>query len=900
MIETTIELKPKTTPSSNDKKKLPDTVLDLAWAPGEGRDKVGSTFSHLAVAWFSEVRLWRVSRSEGGIHAVEVNTNWDWVKRTKSDSQDEDGSSRRREESIPRSLVFQPSDEGVGVVPLAVWYNSEVQLLGPGRRSVRLPSPVPRQRSCGAWGGCHGELLAISSGGEVRVYSPLIQPTDTRVESLNGSVMEGAEPSTPSLEEAGWRGLAENTVIRAKVAGEMGNGTLGGETGSMFRTVLCVDGLVGANSNGIVRSLPSQEPAPEPMLSRSSLPNPQARIGNVRAMCAAGPRGFFATTSGGLALEVLEKGRRSGMDLHISGGESSLLPRTRCGKGEGMGGSNGGDLEERFLGDFIGESEMSGRLDMVNMALESALGGGQGRDDGYSMGVTPMVSANLCDNGRELSLEGERIETVKFEGAQGVWSRRGEARVPRVEVSQGYCTSQKAQCHRFSLSPSKGSNKALASAKPPPTLPSPSAGEISEVLDLRGKIGLGTECTGGVGSSVGVNPLLILPLGGNLVSEQLTGHVPSSNPLTTQVRDTDRVPVEGTGPRDCCPRLLHIQWEKCLWSRGPAAEGQEAKGGIRVDVSIPLPHALSSPDMLAASKNGDLVAVGSSASNLVACYHRHHIVSRGNADTQRVEGAGKIRDGRREDCLPQAISESSTKDATVRPLCTLRLPPEHRARGLVFVSSSATGAPVPTTSNIDSSLPPTQEIVLVLAAAAVRGKLAKPDPATLGSGAGRGVVLCSTRLLKYHLPPPPACSEVDDSNHAQVLDPEQTQVLVPEGERKVVGIRGGEKQELDVRMTNSLPGLREHVDLAALLVDRDRHSSSGILDGVGDSGKSNIVGGAGHDRLGVEAVLLAITGLEERLGSRLDKLEDMVLENGKRLTKLEGLSAMGSHSKMGT
>lgn len=188
---------------------------------------------------------------------------------------------------------------------------------GPARNRVTFPTPVAQKRTCGSWSGC-GNRLAVSSGGEIRVYRPRSTrrapaayktgssvinsnarthdgssardgwvapsadeytarfPTDTRAghgKERSGSGTDGSRVDAVVDGNSRSCGVPSSTSVDVNVTSQDGEErpTSSCISGAEFRTVLCVEalmkpGLGGASGSSSPLSSPSprRSPSPEP------------------------------------------------------------------------------------------------------------------------------------------------------------------------------------------------------------------------------------------------------------------------------------------------------------------------------------------------------------------------------------------------------------------------------------------------------------------------------------------------------------------------------------------------------------------------------------------------------------------------------------------------------------
>ncbi|CAM9311020.1 unnamed protein product, partial [Discosporangium mesarthrocarpum] len=637
----------------------------------EMRDAQGLPYFHLVVAWSSGVRLWQVGQSQGGagLYAVETKVPWTGLDLAGvgmgSNMVDEEkvvdravgakeGGSRIQAGSgrgyKPRGIAFQLCSVKGGNIckakhvsgKLVVWLDTGACLFGAGDTYTTLPTPVPGKRACGALGGHGGrELVAVSSGGEIRVYSPW---TDEGQNTCNQGQQEG-EGCTGAGERAGANRPATSCVAATP-----------------YRTVLCAEALPFAPSApptplpGSASTLPlppsqAQSPGPPGQGQRgTSEPFPrglaneeEALIGTMRAMCAAGPTGFYGVTEGGFMLGGT--GRRASREAWFSQGKDVVGKREL---GLGLAADPGrarGQAINRAVVDVHG---LTTRYAEANCATSSlAVSGGVGGGSRVTSGTLRVDARHVAlgEPERPLGKEGRSLskdESSKPVAMGGLGGSGGNGRARKSRKEEEFA-------------------EGMGDKVPKARAPTPA------ILDLRGKIGLGA-----AGAGKGMNSLLILPV-------EDTGSV-SGLPLSegrSDISGSGSGSVQkGGAEAECPPRLLYVACEggrqsgragaevpqraqkgehagsraqlglgpqmrpragvkdkeepqreakegEWLSSRAGVGAGQGA-GAVIVEASTPLPHALTSPDLVAASAEGDMVCVGSLASNLVACYRLSH------------------------------------------------------------------------------------------------------------------------------------------------------------------------------------------------------------------------------------------------------------------------------------
>ena len=666
--------------------------------------------------------------------------------------------------------------------------------------------PVAKRRVCGAWSGC-GRRLAVSSGGEIRVYHcnrgsgqergyaessrcPRPHETPQNQDQSSSKIHAIASDSRTRDERQAQEAVAveagDSPTARGPLAG--GESSAVDVTGS-FRTVLVVEAALQedratSSPGSSPRSASSFPPPPQwPTWPTSCWPgdnggtmgptsdaHPVSRttrrtraqlyrnrhmkssslsatrlIGDMRSMCPAGPLAFFGVTDCGLGLEAFLGGGSGNQEL-VTGEYTPL---------------------ETVPGDS------TARASPTSAAYADA-GTGTGSvvldAGGSGSSATTPATARWQTSARN---EGGDSGGGGGGGFQHVlpgenWLA-GSIRLQSMDFKTEHSAS----------SALRSDSVVAATRQTLTTSPSPSLSishfaptQAPEIVDLRGKLG---KWPGSIGSNAdSTHPLFRLSLGTGMNTTPLplssigggSRMNPASVSTTTTAavasdarRNFDRSAAAATETGSGRPLLLLVTSAAAQGAAyGKSLEGgggREGRGeGVKVQTLASLPPALSSPDLLAASHDGQFVAVGSHALGLVACYRLsshsatiepvpasdyHSRISNAGARVPsanellalgarasglpgccasaraRRGGHGKVDRGghqrRRLQNRRRGRGRRSKRQAV--PLCTLRLPPGYRAKGLAFV---------------DPVVPERQMMVLVLAACPVSSSV--PDTNT--------------------------------------------------------------------------------------------------------------------------------------------------------------------------
>ncbi|CAM9980457.1 unnamed protein product, partial [Ectocarpus sp. 4 AP-2014] len=957
-----------------------------------GRDKV----CHIAVACGSKVGLWEVSRgaraasaakegtrSEDGYRYTTVKVRTDWER---SDDQgscetsamngtslcdrllDGDGGSLAKAcnknggKSPPppvgnvRCLSFRPWAGGSTIdaaIPLAAWYDVGVAVLGPRGSRVVLPAPVARKRTCGAWSGC-GRGLALSSGGEIRVYSDPSEGGSRRPTSTAGHARGGVESETigdapglqPAKPRSGWASpgsVAAAAVNDNEVGGEGGGGALPsatvaregglvaeGETGLTgcsggasreFHTVLCVEAAMGGDvfsspgsSPGSTRSSPSpladggggarsggdgtgltrtgappgtrrSRPerasdgthssvgplSPPPAATTARVSSSRLLIGDMRAMCPAGSLAFFGTTGGGLGLDSA---------IAASGPTLSGEPLLADGGGQAT------HVGEGLLGAVVDSSNKacatSSSIDTVSAEKPATRRGGFR----HSLPGENWLAGSLRPTSRTLLPNSPR-RRGRDSGSPESPLALPVGSSPVAPLEERSSTAAEESVPAGESRPTSSESSLLHSAIPEVV---DRRSTTPEVVDLRGKLGNGADGGGAAGMPMAsTHPLfrLSLPGGEDAASSPAVGS--SSISLRDSGNRLRRMGTASGRNSHAAGRTTDVTPGRrpCLVRVSCRSGGGDGVVGVATLAS--LPSELASPDLLASSEDGRIVAVGSHACDLVACYRlESHPASPAT-----------------ESCLPGGSggSESGTRTRKRRhrravPLCTLRLPTGYRAKGLMLsreMQARGESAATPGVHGSASRQGATAEdgvmadevVVLVLAGCAVSSVDAtigtttpRPDMNESsfaaeshwrGSNSGRPEESSyRTTLLRFSLPAAPATTGNGEDLGSLV----GSAAALPSTSSNTSGC--GHEKETTAGSSENLSVVPSDTR-SPLVGDTYGAERNGLRSRGGDSSR--------HPR-SEAAVLEAIVGVERRMNERMDRIEGMLAGVCDRLEEL--------------
>ncbi len=852
-----------------------------------------------------------------------------------------------------------------------------------------LPAPVIRERACGAWSGC-GRRLAISAGGEIRIYDdpsegPLLPEASVVASGEIGpadvpgqqSAKAGSTRLNSDPEASAGGGESEDLPLATGVRGgwlsvdDEAKPAAAEGAASAFRTVLCVEA---AMHDGVIFSSPGSSPGGSPRSSsRPAAPvrtpsSPQRGIthgsrggpqqnnfppaghvvagasasrtrteggvlrggdgssqgssrttppasavaapattarsssspllmGNMRAMCPAGPLAFFGATDGGLGLDSVFATTRT------VGASESLTA------GSGAGGASRNEMGGQGLLGAIMDTSKATR-----MAAVAATGGGSGSE------------RSTRRSGFRHVLPGENW----LAGSLRPSSRQPRDSPPRQRHPSSPESSRTTG--RASLPSAAGSGEddaGTAGVEPDaqePALHRPVS--EPEVLDLRGKLGEGVHGrTEGVGEGTGpasvasLHPLFRLSLPGGAV------------PVIPSVTGSNSTPTRASASinGDAAPAPVRSPWLvrvscKNKSSSSSAIGGSGGSESVKVKALASLPPGLASPDLIASSQDGCFVAVGSHACDLVACFRlelRPSNSCHGDApednDTKSSTGRSP-RDGH-ESGGGEGKGNVGSKGGSRRrkqrlrravPLCTLRLPRGYRAKGLLVVRETApagdhrhevAGASAARNSGRLSGKNFAEDVaVLVLAGCAVphaeaasvgasgpRASGAQRPPERHRRGSTGEEMFYRTVLLRFLMPPGPPAG---DGQGLASVTPDAGPIESARGENILLGGREISKAPTDgAKLTGpthgALGGGRDSVSVVGCTTSTGISGSrSSASSGRGADDESDIACGRGDSRL--EAALLqAIAGVERRMNDRFNRMETMLVGVCDRLGMLE-------------
>lgn len=453
-------------------------------------------------------------------------------------------------------------------------------------------------------------------------------------------------------------------------------------------------------------------------------------MGDMRAMCPAGPSAFFGTTDGGLGVGSL-----------FGGGGGLGRSCTAVSASDRRGGQ---DLPGAVVSDSVARIAASDTTDAALSFREYSSPMQSSTDDGGD-GGGPDVDKHTRRGGFRHVLPGEnwlagslrpRSRTPPAQSFLKV-SHSSEDPLSSMQATQnaagdaGGVTNIADIAEAHNTASTNALDGGLLSGAPNPTLACslPPSASAPEVIDLRGKIGGIHAGEGGGAAASGAtstHPLFRLSLGGGIDTA-----LHSSSGSTTATSRLESVDVRGTSTRtvsgvtnvvvggggesygntvDAPSRQPWLMRVSCS-SRSPAGFSNDPGGagsdGVRVKTLAALPLELASPDLLASSDDGNVVAVGSHASGLIACYRLSMRPVAGGrpapgpaADEKNACFAGADSVGSPNGTSAAGSSGNVARGGGVRrrrhkrlaaPLCTLRLPSGYKAKGLTFVKDGSEG-----------------------------------------------------------------------------------------------------------------------------------------------------------------------------------------------------------------
>lgn len=591
-------------------------------------------------------------------------------------------------------------------------------------------APVGKKRVCGAWSGC-GRFLAVSSGGEIRVHVCAGDDLRDGDHSCSGDGLQ-RDPSRekppnqePTAFEAGHGGPSSRTdngrevrecaaTVRSPPVGEslIGHGSSTAGVAKSFRTILCVEtameenGTISSTGSSLHRGCsisPRGGGMANPALCSSTgrvstnrMPKPRdggnyhanmpRLVGDMRSMCSAGNLAFFGTTDGGLGLESLFIGRGS-LSASI-GNNGDVSDDSR------MGGLLNGVMKDRRVG--------MGHSSNIDAFLSTSIPAEAEKLRASSLKISPRN--DWMDDDKNAS-DGNGVGSGFRHVLPGEnWlaeSLRPSLRDPQARLSRGGPCLSALDAEAM---PPFGDDASLPPLRSSEAFKSPKA--IAEVIDLRGKIGdgwMGSEDK----SAESSHPLF--RIGADLSSDAVCIDRVGGAVNGWKYKDGA---TASSGRR---PWLVLVSCSNTTSkSHVENVYGREGDGcdGVELHALASLPPALSSPDLLAASDDGRFVAVGSHACGLVACYRLlpravtvDPVAAGIRVDsnvsemmTSRDElgefpaGYDTSRAGEKQGEVPGGVHIRQQERPMRRgkhraaPLCTLRLPPGYRAKGVAFIN----------------------------------------------------------------------------------------------------------------------------------------------------------------------------------------------------------------------
>ncbi|CAN0039252.1 unnamed protein product [Pylaiella littoralis] len=411
-------------------------------------------------------------------------------------------------------------------------------------------------------------------------------------------------------------------------------------------------------------------------------------VGDMRAMCPAGPLAFFGTTDGGLGLDTAPA---------FAGTDCASEPFSTGSNGAWTKG--GGD-------DLLVSITNSGNT--ARTAASDAAGGDEVDKSARRSGFRHVLPG---DNWLSGSLRSSSSKRLRDSPPRQQGKSPPESLVLPVESVPVVPMAGRS-------TPSSGTSvveAAVGTSRSISISTLPQSTAAPEVLDLRGKLGDGGSGGTGAVSAASTHPLFRLSLPGgvdpiysstiglnSVPRNEGSNHLVSANLF--RAGRVDATPIR----RSCLVRVSCKSSSSSSSSRGKnnaAVRGSSGTDGVGVRPLASLPPELSLPDLLASSEDGRVVAVGSHACDLVACFrleiHSSDAFSTVANDNLDTKGSG---DHAAESCTlgstdgdpPIGGREEASVDRSgarrrkrrqrrAVPLCTLRLPPGYRAKGLAFV-----------------------------------------------------------------------------------------------------------------------------------------------------------------------------------------------------------------------
>lgn len=464
-------------------------------------------------------------------------------------------------------------------------------------------------------------------------------------------------------------------------------------------------------------------------------------IGDIRSMCPAGPEAFFGATDAGLGLRSLVCPSGSFSNCTTESGSGM--------HGDSLLGAIVNDSTVRAAAMDAAEAFHSSNVSLITPTATTVRSSadGDGGADGKNLVVRRGGFRHVLpgENWLAGSLRPRSRDPLVVPTGEQL-PPRGDS--PVSDRSSPSSCSSKTQCATEQCAPlvvSEALGDALATAEVPQTKvvaaaaavsdgssssvsavvtrtwgghPRPSSTATTQVLDLRGKLGGGVfSGTGNAVAAAQQHPLFRLsfdtglPGPGMPDAAVLSGGKNGSITRDGQGSGGGRGGVHGGDLNRSPSQRPWLVRVTCSNSSGTDStkSASDVVGGVKVQALASLPLALASPDLLASSEDGRFVAVGSHACGLVACYlvssqPRVAASECVGADftpatrisLQKVNGKYGGGVGKGPDCFTEGAdrevgvgSEGARSRRKRRPrampVCTLRLPPGYKAKGLVFV-----------------------------------------------------------------------------------------------------------------------------------------------------------------------------------------------------------------------
>lgn len=461
-------------------------------------------------------------------------------------------------------------------------------------------------------------------------------------------------------------------------------------------------------------------------------------VGDMLAMCPASPLAFFGTTDGGLGL----------MDSLVGNG-GGVFSTTGSGGGGDSVGDGGGRGREDLLEAVVNDSEMRAMaseaveivLSASHRATRRSTCNNNNGGDGESEKVTTRRGGFRNVLPGESWLAGSLRPRSKKSRAE-----LASPPPPNISIVGAAVPPETVENMSKPASPSLGGDTCMFSGLPQSS--SVAAPEVLDLRGkigggYSGGGTAGSESTSGIAAT---HPLFRLSLGdGGFGTEDM----PSTRGGVLKPKVVDEnlngssggfsfggafsgAPAGGSADRRAWLVRVMCTSNSSSSSSGDntgstmsgAGTGGEGSG-VDVKAVAPLPPALASPDLLASSEDGRYVAVGSHACGSVACYRlstrlvaaattattkrlyspvsgiAQTLTDEGNSSSRVYEGAAMAGStynsgstgggvGGQESCdssgsVLREAARGKKRQRRAIPLCTLRLPPGFRAKGVAFV-----------------------------------------------------------------------------------------------------------------------------------------------------------------------------------------------------------------------